>query len=94
VGANRGTFYHELDDPRPVYGDGWGPWTVHALRPETRLETSLGVFFYEGRKGSVLFTASPYFVLDAGPIEKGTLATYEQSWGLVFVTRGAIHQAF
>jgi hypothetical protein len=96
VGVNTGTFYHELSDPRPddPACDTYCPDVVGFTRRETRLETSAGVFL-QGRPASFVFTASPYFVLDAGAPQGRTAgeevpASHRQAWGIVFVGRWSI----
>jgi len=105
LGLSSGDFYHQLPDSRPDPRDGTdaiGPSSVNLIRRETRLETSLGLFFLPDMDGglSMLITVSPYFVLDAGAI--GTvcggcvdeIATYRQSWGVVLVSRFALRYGF
>jgi hypothetical protein len=100
AGIDFGLFHHELPDPRPEIGfnDGWGPADVQTIRRETRLETSVGMFYAPVRFATVLLTISPYFVLDAGSPERNcdacTIAGYRQDWGIVIVSRLALRRAF
>jgi hypothetical protein len=106
AGVDAGLFFHGVDDPRPSTSIGDGPPSfdpgLPLLRRETRLETSLGLVLHDRGSGSVLFTVSPYFVLDAGAPQSTCPPTsctfevvrYQQDWGLVLVMRLALRRAF
>jgi hypothetical protein len=101
AGFDAGTFYHEVaDHPPHVYGGVYGD--IQIVRPESRLESSIGAFFLAGRNpaASVIVTVDPYFVLDAGaPIApcagcQSQAAAYRQDWGIMIVSRFAMHVGF
>jgi hypothetical protein len=100
VGVDFGMFHHELADPRPEveFNDGLAPSHVQTIRRETRLETSIGVFYAPARFATVQLTVNPYFVLDAGSPERAcdacAIAGYRQQWGIVVVTRLALRRGF
>ena len=87
--------YPLLPSPRD---DGLAPSHVQTIRRETRLETSIGVFYAPARFATVQLTVNPYFVLDAGSPERAcdacAIAGYRQQWGIVAVTRLALRRGF
>ncbi len=106
AGLNSGTFYHEVAFPVPrdsPEGNYRQP-AYSLIRHETRLETSAGIFAAtSSRKGglaSILFTVSPYFIVDAGPPQAtcalctNDVSTYRQGWGIVAVARFALRYGF
>lgn len=101
LGLNHGAFYHSVPiHSSPVYLEVEG---LSLIRRETRLETSIGLFYAPGKRtgivGTMLLTINPYFVLDAkspsGPCDgcDSGVVSYRQEWGFVVVTRFAIHLA-
>jgi hypothetical protein len=101
AGVDVGQFHHELPDPRPQTGfnDWIGPDDVETIRRETRLETSVGIFAYDGHLSSALLSLSPYFVLNSGAPPSDCdgcqrFTSYHQEWGFVLVVRGTLRHGF
>lgn len=102
AGLDVGRFFHEFDDPRPTtqFYDNFGAPVVDLRRRETRIETSIGVFYQPAGFTSVMFTVSPYFVVDASDLRgdcascQANVTSYREDWGLVFVSRFAFRHGF
>jgi len=99
-GVDFGVFLHEIGDPRPqtMFSDGWGPIAINVVRPETRIESSVGIFI-PAPIASFMFTVSPYVTVAAGAPEINCHAcqpvvSYREEWGLVFVSRFALRTSF
>jgi hypothetical protein len=94
AGVNTGTFYRALPDPR----NRPGAQDISVLRPETRIEGSLGAVFFPPRLGVVMLTANPYLVAHAGtpaPRCQGcdAIASYSHSWGVLVTLHLALRRA-
>jgi hypothetical protein len=101
AGVDFGVFLHQLDDPRPLttFNDSPTPIAIEVVRPETRIESSIGIFVYPGEVGSILFTISPYFTAASGAPEMNChscqpIASYSEDWGIVAVLRLALRKSF
>jgi hypothetical protein len=94
AGVNTGTFYRAISDPR----DQPGHSDISVLRPETRIEGSLGAVFFPPRLGEAMLTANPYVVAHAGvptPRCQGcdAIASYSHAWGVVVILHLSLRRA-
>lgn len=94
AGINTGTFFHALTDPR----DQLYHSNITLLRPETRVEGSLGAVLLPPRLGEVMLTANPYLVAHAGtpaPRCQGcdAIVGYGHSWGVVVILHLSLRRA-
>jgi hypothetical protein len=93
LGATAGTFVHELLLPDSYRLDSDAPTgspTVKVLRPEVRLQTSVGVYVTNEHFGLGI-ALSPWFVVHAAEptsvvcedcTGRPVIGNYEQSWGI------------
>jgi hypothetical protein len=105
VGATAGTFVHELLLPQSYATESdapAGPPIARIMRPEIRLQTSVGLFLSREHFGLAV-ALSPWILLRAGEPEsmvcqdcngRHVIANYAQTWGVSLTIAPAIGSDF
>jgi hypothetical protein len=101
AGVSWGAFVHDLN-VGPTYAAGpsitIGPGGVTVVRPETRLELTVGIY-KRGTRGSATVALAPWILLDSGAPTKaecvgcaqsGSVSDFSQSWGVSLIVSPAL----
>ena len=96
VGVSSGAFWHQLWLPSQYHSDSDAPTgapLLEIVRPETRLQTSLGLYF-QREHASVVVALSPWFLLSSRDPTSAICDTcdsshvvtdFSQSWGVALI---------
>ncbi len=98
VGAAGGVFDHELNLPYAFASDydlPFGGPRMTVLRPEVRLQTTIGLYLGGEKRGGISVAVAPWFLLSSGtptatctgcgPGTTFSLTSYSQSWGAALI---------